>query len=193
MRQLTETDFIEAAKKIGCDVAAIKAVDRVESFGSGFLKDGRMKILFEGHIFWRMLERKGIDINKHLEGNDDILYRKWTKEHYIGGYGEHVRLARAAEIDQEAALMSASWGRYQIMGMNYRLCGFSDVFEMYYVLGMGEKQHLDAFVNFVKKTRLDDELRDHRWEDFARGYNGPMYFKNNYHIRIKEAYDRFKK
>jgi hypothetical protein len=45
----TEADFEQAAALLKCDVAAIKAVAEVESSSNGFLSDGRVKILFEGH------------------------------------------------------------------------------------------------------------------------------------------------
>src|ERR671917_272606 len=54
----------------------------VESNGSGFLKDGRPRILFEGHIFWKQLTDKGIPPGPYVKGNEDILYPKWTKQYY---------------------------------------------------------------------------------------------------------------
>jgi hypothetical protein len=51
--KLVESDFRAAAKLLKCDVAAIKAVAEVESSGNGFLSDGRVKILFEGHQFYK--------------------------------------------------------------------------------------------------------------------------------------------
>lgn len=39
------TIYKEAADVLGCNEAAIKAVASVESAGSGFLADGRAKIL----------------------------------------------------------------------------------------------------------------------------------------------------
>ena len=47
---LDEDDIAEAAKKLDCEVAAVRAVVDVESRG-GFLADGRPKILFERHYF----------------------------------------------------------------------------------------------------------------------------------------------
>ena len=48
---LTEADYAAAAGRLGCSVAAIKAVAKVESKGSGFLPSGEPRILFERHVF----------------------------------------------------------------------------------------------------------------------------------------------
>lgn len=206
---LTEQNYIGAAVKLNCEVAAIKAVDYVESRGSGFNKNGTPKILFEGHVFWRELEKRSISAEKFERGNETLLYKRWTRVHYGKGENNEIRqqrewarLERAisigkglpeAAIFKECALMACSWGRYQIMGNNYKLCGFKDVFDMYFAAGMSEAAHLDMFVSYVIKRRLDDELRDRRWTDFARSYNGPMYYKNKYDIKMAQAFLKFNK
>ena len=51
---LTDQDYTEAAKVIGCEVACIKAVKEVETGSAGaFLSNNMPTILFEGHIFWK--------------------------------------------------------------------------------------------------------------------------------------------
>ena len=52
----------------------------------------------------------------------------------------------------------------------------------------GESAQLDAFVAFVKKNNLDDELMRHDWASFARGYNGPAYRENHYDTKLAAAY-----
>ena len=99
MKNLTENDFKEAAVMLRCEVAAVKAVAEVESLGSGFLSDGSPKILFEGHIFWRELQKKGIIPQEHTEGNDDILFKSWKRK-YKGGIAEYSRLEKACKIDE---------------------------------------------------------------------------------------------
>jgi len=55
---------------------------------------GRPVILFEGHIFWRELKKQGLDPEKYVAGNENILYPKWEKGHYYGGIREYERLER---------------------------------------------------------------------------------------------------
>jgi hypothetical protein len=53
-----------------------------------------------------------------------------------------------------------------------------------------EGRQLDAFVGFVISNKLDDELRDKRWADFARVYNGPGFAENKYDSKMADAYAR---
>ncbi len=53
-----------------------------------------------------------------------------------------------------------------------------------------ERSHLDAFCEYLKHNGLDDALREHGRGDFAKGYNGPEYWKNNYDIKLEQAYDK---
>ena len=55
---LTRNDFIDDARKIGCSIAAIRAVAEVESAGAGFDSKGQPKTLFEGHLFYRYTKGK---------------------------------------------------------------------------------------------------------------------------------------
>jgi hypothetical protein len=59
-KTLRDEDIKVCAQEFGLEAILIKTVYTVESNGSGFLKDGRAKILFEGHIFWKQLTDKGI-------------------------------------------------------------------------------------------------------------------------------------
>jgi hypothetical protein len=168
-----------AAEAIGCDVAAIRAVIDVESRG-GFLPDGRPKILFERHVFRKRTEgrfdRSHPDISSPKPGG------------YKGGAAEYERLERAIQLDRRAALQSASWGAFQVMGYHHRSLGCPDVEDFCRAMCQSEDDHLDAFVKFVKRNRLDDELCRRDWAAFARGYNGPAYRKNRYDTKLSAAY-----
>lgn len=168
-----------AAQKIGCQVAAVRAVIDVESRG-GFLPDGRPKILFERHYFSRLTSGK-FDVTA-----PDISHPKWGG--YKGGAAEYDRLARAIKLNRDAALRSASWGAFQIMGDNRKLCGFDDVEDFVKAMVSGAPAQLDAFVSFIKKTGLSDELIRRDWAGFARGYNGPAYKANKYDEKLAAAF-----
>jgi hypothetical protein len=34
-------------------------------------------------------------------------------------------------------------------------------------------------------------MRDRRWSDFARRYNGPRHAENNYHGKLEAAYRKY--
>lgn len=165
------------ADRLDCDIAAVRAVIDVESRG-GFLSDKRPKILYERHYFNRLTKSK--------HGVSDICNPK--PGGYKGGASEYDRLSRAIKLDRDAALRSASWGAFQIMGDNCKACGFADVEAFVAAMVQSEDAQLTAFVSFVKSNRLDDELRRKDWEGFARGYNGPAFRKNNYDSKLAAAY-----
>ncbi|MET0587735.1 MAG: N-acetylmuramidase domain-containing protein [Novosphingobium sp.] len=176
---LDDAAIESAATRIGCQVAAVRAVIDVESRG-GFLPDTRPKILFERHYFSRLTK------GKFNASNPDISNPKWGG--YKGGAAEYERLGRAIKLDRDAALRSASWGAFQIMGDNYKACGFDSAEAFVKAMVSGAPAHLDAFVGFVKKNGLSDELIRTDWAGFARGYNGPAYKANKYDDKLAAAY-----
>jgi hypothetical protein len=176
---LTDADFERAARAIGCTVAAVRAVNEVESRG-GFFADRRPKILYERHIFSRLTKRKFDAANPAIANP--------SPGGYIGGPAEYDRLAKAIALDRNAALQSASWGAFQIMGFNHKAAGFADVEAFVKAMASGQGAQLDAFVKFIKTNSLDDELIRRDWSGFARGYNGPEFAKNKYDIKLAAAF-----
>lgn len=183
---LTTADFGRAALLLGCEPAAVRAVAAVESAGEGFLEDGRPRILFEAHIFARLTNQR------FNESHPDLSSRTWNKALYQGGAAEHDRLARAAALDRNAAIQSASWGKFQIMGFNWRKCGFANLQDFVNAMYRSEREHLTAFCNIVKSFGLADELRRLDWVGFADGYNGPGFALNEYDSRLARAFGNFK-
>lgn len=184
-KALTGADYQKAAILLGIEVAAIKAVASVESRGDGFLSNGKPKVLFEGHWFSRFTNGK---FDKYYP---TLSYKRWTKKYYRGGTAEYQRYLSAAALDQEAAMKSTSWGRFQIMGFNHNKCGYTNVKDFVSEMHQNEGHHLYAFVNFLRSTGLDVHLKAKNWAAFARGYNGPEYAKNKYDTRIRQAYEAY--
>jgi hypothetical protein len=182
---LTEDDYIRASDALECDVAAIKAVCEVEAPRGGFLPSGEPAILFEAHHFARLTGKRYNDSHPHISS------ATWNRALYKGGQAEHARLAEASALDRDAALQSASWGKFQIMGFNWYACNYSSLQNFINAMYRSEGDHLDAFVGFVKSNRLDSALRDHRWADFARGYNGAGYAANQYDTKLAAAWRKY--
>jgi len=183
-KRLSADDWAEAAEVLKCEVAAIRAVSDVESSGDGFFITGRPKILFEAHIFGRLT--KGI----HNATHPGISSAKWNRALYKGGEREYDRLKEAMTLNPIAACEAASWGRFQIMGFHWKLCGFSSVFEFVQAHYESEGEQLAAFVDFLKSQRLDRYLQTKQWASFALGYNGKSYAANRYDTKLAEAYKR---
>lgn len=175
--------YADAARALGCGVAALQAVAEVESAGSGFLPDGRPKILFEAHIFSRLTG------HKYDQTDPAISSAKWNRALYTKD--EYGRLNLARLLNTEAANSSASWGKFQIMGFNFARCGYQTLGNFLYAM-QTEAGQLQAFVGFVKAAGLVDELKRLDWPGFARGYNGPGYAENKYDAKMAKAYKKFK-
>ncbi len=191
---ITENQYQNSARIHNLEPTVIKAVAAVESGGKGFLATGEPVILFEPHVFWRELIKRKYTPSKLVQpGHSDILYEKWKTKPYGPSTVQHEKLKRAIAIDREAAICSASWGRFQIMGYHYRACGCSTIQDFTNNMYRNEDEHLSMFLNFINANGLIKLLREKKWEAFAKAYNGAGYKQNNYHIKLPNAYEALKK
>ena len=159
---LTLADYQRAAQTLGCEVAAIMAVAFVESSGNGFDSAGRIKKRFEPAWF------------KRLSGKTASTYEQ------------------AYTIDKINAMMSTSWGKFQIMGFNHKIAAYATVEAMVAAFDKSEVAQLNGFIGFIKSKKLEDELRTKNWKAFAYTYNGSDYARLGYHTKMAEAYEDFK-
>lgn len=192
---VTYQDYDFMSYYLGCDISSLKAVQFVETGGkSGFIEPEKPTILFEGHIFWQRLKFYGINPENYSRLYPKIVYPKWTKAFYLGGVQEYSRLSQAEKINKAAALESASWGMFQVMGMNYKLCDCKNVFEFVDLMKKSQFNQLLLSVKLIYSIpKMRNALSSRNWPLFARLYNGPGYKKNNYDIKLKEAYDTEKR
>ncbi len=183
------------ARQYDLEPAVILAIQSVESGNNGYLPDGRPKILFEGHVFWRQLKNAGMNPADHVAGNEDILFEKSDRSKYIGGKAEYDRLEKAVKIDRLAALKSASWGEFQIMGFNHKTVGYPDVESFVKAMKEPGAGQIRAVLAFMENNKLLPLVRgpNKQWARFARAYNGAGYAKNQYDVKLEKAYHRFSK
>lgn len=187
-KKLNNNDLVDAANRLGIELAAIKAVTEVESRGTGFLQNGEPVILFERHWMHRLLRKKGIT---PPAGSPVAMMKAGG---YKGGVEEHTRLQAAVEIDRECALQSASWGLFQIMGFHYAGLGYASIQEFVNAMYRSEQSQLDAFVRFIEADkRMHRALKEKNWLVFATAYNGPAQAKNHYEAKLKSAYEKHSK
>jgi hypothetical protein len=185
-KTLVEQDFVDAAALLECEVAAVKAVCEVESPRGGFNPDGSPTSLFEGHQFYRYTK------GRFAQSHPNLCYPSWDRTQYGKDWQvEKDRLNRAIALDRTAALMSASFGRFQVMGFNFSLVGFTNVEAFYQAMQVSEGEHLKAFCEYVIHSGLKDEIQRKDWAGFARGYNGPGYQKNQYDLKLAKAYAKY--
>lgn len=196
-KYLTEASFVNAAAQLGVPVSSVKAVQQVETSGSGFLDDGRSQILFERHIFRKQLmsfmgrasgnlmavaKAAGmpfdpstgtvVSVDQWLQNNWSDVYNPQSGG-YSGGPKEYDRMARAGVLDLSSAQASASWGLFQIMGYQCTQLGYTSVAAFVADAQASESLQLQQFVKFIlANNNLSTAIRAKNWHSFAVGYNG---------------------
>lgn len=182
--------YSAAAWLLRCEEATIRAVAEVEAGAAGaFLNHREPTILFERHLFHRLTGGRW-DGHRVPNGMDT-----WSliSDPSPGGYGpvyvQHQRLHEASQLNREAALMSASWGLFQILGSNHAAAGYPTLQRFVNAMYREVDDHLRAFTMFIRHDdRLVDALRGKDWSSFAYVYNGPA--TKGYDVRAAQAYYR---
>lgn len=189
-RLITAADWTGAAWFLGVEEAIIKAVSEVESPRGGYFNDGQVSILYERHWFHRLTKGK-FDGQRapNMSSKHSLL-----SDPKGGGYGpysaQHPKLQAAAALNREAALKSASWGKFQILGVNWNRAGYETL--QSFINGMingGESEHLRAFCCYVRSSdELHQAFRDKDFRTIARLFNGPGFAANKWDVKIAAAY-----
>lgn len=176
-----------AATAANIPPANLLAVIEIESGGEVFAKvDGRdvPLILFEPAVFYRLLPED----KRKLAVEQKLASPKWDKSLYPKTQaGRYAQLARASLIDHDAAAEATSYGVGQVLGSNWKALGYESLDSFVRTVGNGVEGQIEVMLKFIAVNHLDDELRDGRWDAFARGYNGPKYKLNFYADRLAAA------
>jgi hypothetical protein len=190
-KKLDDLDLPMLGHKLGVGEDHIHMFLDVETLGQGHDSQGRSTILFERHIFYRELNKLA----------DKSLLKKAVAQGLAnkraGGYGktsvQYAKLARALKIHKVAALRSCSWGLGQVMGFNHVLAGYDTVEAMVLAFKDDEENQLGGAVSFILNSKLDGKLRackpnqPETCREFAAGYNGSGYSRNDYHTKLAYA------
>lgn len=186
----TAAEIEKAAKEFGLEPAALLAIAEIESAGQVFAKvDGRNEplIRFEGHYFDRRLagdqQERARTAGLASPNAGDIANPR-------GQAARWQLLGQAAAIDHRAAYESTSWGLGQVMGAHWQWLGFADVDALVTEARSGAAGQARLMARYLDKAGLTDALNGHDWEAVGHGYNGPGFRKNNYHLKLAEAYRR---
>jgi N-acetylmuramidase/Putative peptidoglycan binding domain len=181
---LTPNGIDSVLNAAGLGQAELWSVLSVETSGFGYLQDRRPKILFERHIFSRLTAGQ-------YDAHDPDISQPTPGGYGPSGTHQYDRLNAAMQLDETAALKSASWGLGQIMGENFSGAGYPSVDAMVSDMVASEDSHLRAMVSFIGAQSLVRPLMDHNWPSFARCYNGPNYAANNYDGLLGQFYAEY--
>lgn len=179
----SDAAYASAAWFLMCEEKVIRAFAKVESGTEGaFLDTGEPVILFERHVFSRLTHRVYDEVAPAISNPIQGGYGKYSEQ--------HSRLRLAASLNHDAAMMSASWGLFQIMGENCKLAGYSDLQRFINAMYRSADDHMRAFVMFIRSnSNLVDALRTKDWPKAALYYNGTGFRKNKYDEKLKTEYE----
>ncbi len=198
--QITENDWGQAALRLKCDAAVLKAIPAVETSGiGGFFPDSGTPpiptILYERTWFHRktggqydatnadlsMPPSKALQALKASKDKDDQeeyarlqAVRMYPRGDH-NGTANYRRFVNACLLDADAAVDSCSWGKFQIMGFNYVSCGFQNRRQFLIAAFTSEKAQFGMFTGFIQHNQGGALLKAviaKNWVRIAEIYNG---------------------
>lgn len=190
LKRMTQDAIYAAAAYLEVHANFISAIAEVESNGGGFHPDGQIKVLYERHIFNRYADLADLPLLAEIvfATNPDLCNPQ--PGGYVGGVRENTKLYRATKINKEIGLMSASYGRFQIMGFHWDRCQFKDVASFVEFMEQSEDNQLQVLVKFIESDkRLHKACKDQDAKTFAEIYNGKAH--KGYDVKIMDALARF--
>ena len=187
---ISDADIANLADSLGCHPADLQAIAEVESNGFGWFPDGRIKILFEKHWFYKYIE--GTTRTNAVKSG--LARATWISP-AKGGYKDQATadqryslLERAMKVNRDGAFKSISIGTYQIMGFNHQVCGHPTAEDMFNAFCKSEAYQLSAFAAFLKNKGLVSAIQRRAFIEVERGYNGGG-LNGAYATRMKAASD----
>lgn len=186
--------LIALAAEFAVEPAMIDAIIRVEVEGKAWDPAGRMNILPEKHVLYRVLPAE----LKSKAIKAGVACKGWSYDNYKGlgrdgtnaaGEARWGMIERAADaVGEQYALQMASYGLCQFLGENYRIAGYATPQAMVQAFADSEEAQVRAFLVYLVKRNLIDEMQRRDWRGLSRGWNGPAYETHDYHGRLERAY-----
>lgn len=181
--KISDSDILAAAREYNIDPVDLAALIEVEAQGSGYLADGRLKILYEPHLFHRLTDGRHGTV-KPISAPSWSVTREW-------GYGsfaeQYRRRAEAAKLDRDAAYQACSYGAFQLLGSNFRAAGYDNVFALVDDLQDSPRNQLRAILRWMQAEGILQHLRDRNMPAFFSRYNGPAWREHDYGGRFGVA------
>ncbi|RRJ87373.1 DUF3380 domain-containing protein [Paenimyroides tangerinum] len=199
---VSDQHFESLSKDIGVEAKVFKAVAIVESGGRksflDFNGEQKAKILYERHYMYRFL--KAFKTKEELENlknsSPDLVHNVGTYKDPNAIYGtekeQFKKIYEAKKIDNDSAIKSCSWGKFQVMGKYYNYL-YESPAEMEEAMNMCEVQHFAYFKVYLKDvvgSAIITAMKNKNWAKIAELYNGPDYAVKKYHINMDKEYNK---
>jgi hypothetical protein len=192
-KTLTDKQIIQIAADYKLTFAHLKAIISVETNGKGFIEVDNVitllpKVRLEEHHFSKHTRGKYDKSHPHLSSKiPNNTYDKW-------GLAEYKRFEEAYKLDGEAAVYSTSFGIGQVLGFNWKECGYATLTNFLNDVYSSEAGQLKVMMGFIANHPVDllTKIRNLEWTKFAYYYNGSNYSINQYDKKLELAYLNFK-
>lgn len=195
---VSDSQYKSIAKELGCEEAAVRAIAKKETKGSAYYPNGLPAILFERHKFFKFTKPKTgthpyskfSDIC-NPSGGGYSAPKDWDLGDCAYQYG---KLLKAAELDKDAAIMSCSWGAFQVLAEYYKEMGYKSPGQIMNQCLESIDGQIQLFIDFVKmkdrETSIIKHIKNKNWEKVAEAYNG-KYYKPDYPSDLERFYNEF--
>jgi hypothetical protein len=175
----TSNMFSKAAKELGVEEAALRAVAQIESGNRGFYTNTKKPIVrLENHVLVRYQQKYNVPL-KSFGANRT-------------GIAEYNRFLEAYNYNRDSAIESTSFGEFQIMGFHWKSLGYKSPQDFFQKMSKDTASQFDAFVRFLVQNNLVQYLKTKNWASFAYRYNGAGYKANAYDTKMASAYELWK-
>ncbi|WP_408589052.1 N-acetylmuramidase domain-containing protein [Novosphingobium sp.] len=179
--KLSAADAKPFADRLKVSAKQLAAVASVEASGLGFDSSGKPKILFERHKFHGFTGGKySVSTFSNPQGGG----------YEVSSWDKLLGAIVTGEVD--AAFMSASWGKFQVLGQYWSDFHYDSPFALAFSTVPSEAGHYELLSRFIEHNKLQDEMaaistNPDTCRAFAKAYNGPKYEQFNYHNKLAAA------
>lgn len=197
--EVTKQHFEDLATQLGVEREVLRAIAVAETGDKSPFKEyvpqqRHALVLYERHYMLRLLKKSGMSQAQaeQLVVNEPKIVHPYVSDYPYGTLAEqHVRLLRARQLHYDAANMSCSWGKFQVMGEYYRHL-YSSTQELVAAQNYCALQHLQYFKIFLThEKRMLEDMREKNWRTIAEKYNGRSQV--GYDVKIRDAYNSLKR
>jgi hypothetical protein len=181
---LTASQIAASAQRLGVEPEVVRALIHFQNgSANGFASDGHPVINFESQIFSRQTG------GRFDASNPGVSTRTFQSGNYSRPQPQRwAQLTEAYGLDADAALSATAWGRFRILGMNYKPAGFDSLEAFVKAQASSEEAQLKAFEAFLASRKLVEPLSALDWKKFARGFFGSDQFAG----QLQQYYEDFK-
>lgn len=184
--------IIKVADLVGCEPAVIDAIVQKETYASGFDPAKRLVIRPEAHKVATCPYLSTPDRKRaaKLGFTSQPKLLAYERDAVAAGSKAWAWVdALALQFGQEAAFYVTSFGSPQIMGFNFRQCGYDSPSLMVRAFADSEDAQLIAMGKFLIASNGKEACRLRKWSQIARLYNGKNYAKNHYDTDLEQLYN----